>query len=188
MTGVRPARATTGRKPDGAITFRVGVRVAPVNGGGWLTVAPGAITLDVGRVTRGLSGVREIVHTDREVTLVTERLVPPWFNTSLMVSDGRTAARVSMPILARGKLRAALAEAGFEVRETATWFSTARAEPEPGRARPAGAQLPVPRWVLALGVVVAGAIAVLVVSHSPTFVAIAVASVLLTVVALLGSR
>ncbi|MEA2410962.1 MAG: hypothetical protein QOC77_1523 [Thermoleophilaceae bacterium] len=186
MTGVRPARTTTGRKPDGAVTFRVGVRMAPVNGGGRLTVAPGAITLDVGSVTRRLTGVREIVHTDREVTLVTARLVAPWFNTSLMVSDGRTAAQVSMPIFARGRLRAALDEAGFEVRETATWiFLAGRARAGP---RPAGAQLPVPRWVLALGVVVAGAIAVLVVSHSPTFVAIAVASVLLTVVALLGSR
>jgi hypothetical protein len=146
-------------------------------------VAPGAITLKVGRVTRGLSGVREIVQTDREVTLVTARLVAPWFNTSLMVSDGRTAAQVAMPILARGRLRAALDEAGFDVRETATWFSLARTQPEPGRARPAGAQLPVPRWVLALGVVLGGAIAVLVVSHSPAFVALVVASALLTVVA-----
>jgi hypothetical protein len=142
------------------------------------------MTLDVGRVTRRLSGVREIVHTDREVTLVTARLVPPWFNTSLMVSDGRTAAQVSMPILARGRLRAALDEAGFEVRETATWFSLAGEQPEPGRARPAGAQLPVPRWLLALGVVVAGAIAVLVVSHSPAFVGLAVAAALISVVAL----
>jgi hypothetical protein len=176
--------AATSRKPDTAATFRVGVWVAPVNGGGWLTVAPGAITLDAGRVTRGLSGVRRIVQTDREVTLVTARLVPPWFNTSLMVSDGRTAAQVSMPIGARGRLRAALDEAGFDVRETATWFSPARTQPEPGRPRPADAQLPVPRFVLALATVFGGAVAVLVVSHSPTFVAIVVASVLLSAVSL----
>jgi hypothetical protein len=147
--GMRAREHTLTRELDGAPTFRVGVRIAPVRGGGRLTVAPGAIVVDVGRATRALSRVREIVHTDGGVALVTARLVPPWFNTSLVVSDGRTSAQVALPIWARGRLRAALDDAGFDIRETTTWFSLTGGQPESGRPRPPGAQLAVPRSAIA---------------------------------------
>jgi hypothetical protein len=143
-------------------------------------VTPGALVVRPGGVTRELSGVREIVQTDRNVTVVTTRLVPPWFNISLAVSDGTTSAQVSTWIGARASLRAALNGAGFDVRETATWFSRANEEAAQGRARPSGAQLPIPRWAIAVSVVLGAAVAVLVVSHAPAFVALAVAAALIS--------
>ena len=155
-----------------------------VNGGGRLTVAPGAITLDVGRVTRSLSGVREIVHTDREVTLVTARLVPPWFNTSLVVSDGGTAAQVVTGIWMRARLCAALGNAGFDVRETTTSFSLAREGPDSRHSRPRGPQLPLPRLALAVAVVPTAVGVVLVVSQAPAFVGLVLVSTLISLATL----
>ena len=147
-------------------------------------MTPGAIVVDIGRATRGLSGVREIVQTDREVTLVTARLAPPWFNTSLAVSDGRTSAQVTTWIGARARLRAALNGAGFDVRETATWFSLAAEQSASDRSRPRGAQVPVPRWALAVATLVAAVVAVLVVSQAPVFVCLVLAAALISLVAL----
>ncbi len=100
------------------------------NGGGTLAIAPGRITLTAKGFTRRATGVAEVVHTARSVTLVKARLVPPWFNTALILhSDDDKAAIAGTWLGARARLRAALVDAGFEVREVSTWFSTSdRAE------------------------------------------------------------
>lgn len=106
-------------------TFRVGVRLAPVKGGGKLTVDPGGIVLETDRLTRSLSRVSRIVHTDRRVMLVKARLVPPWFNTSVLLHDDEASGYAVTWIGARNRLRAALKAAGFDVQEVTTWFSLA---------------------------------------------------------------
>jgi hypothetical protein len=57
--------------------FRVAVYLSAVGGGGMLIVSPGSIVLEMDRVTRAFGGVARIVHTDRDVAVVTARLVPP---------------------------------------------------------------------------------------------------------------
>ena len=105
------------------VTFRVGVRLPPVKGGGKLTVEQGAIVLETGRLTQSLSRISRIVHTDRQVTLVKARLVPPWFNTSLVLHDDETSGYAVTWFGARNRLRASLTAAGFDVQEVRTWFS-----------------------------------------------------------------
>ena len=109
-------------------TFRVGARihtrVGPLNGGGTLTIGPGKITLAMGRVTRAVSPVSEVVHVDPSVILVKARLLPPWFNTALLLRDGDRSASAVTWFRARPRLRAALREAGFAVDERSTWFAT----------------------------------------------------------------
>ena len=73
--------------------FRVGARVGRVNGGGTLTVGIGSLVFESDRLTRRLSGVRQIVHHGRRVVFVEARLVPPWFNTGLVL-EGDSQARV----------------------------------------------------------------------------------------------
>jgi hypothetical protein len=75
--------------------------------------------------------------------------------------------------------------AGFDVHETATWFSLANEKAAPGRSRPGGAQLPVPRWAIAVSVVLGAAVAVLVVSHAPAFVALVLAAAVTSLLPLL---
>jgi hypothetical protein len=109
----------------GLVTFRVGLRLPPVKGGGRLTVERGSIVLETDRVTRALSRVTRIVHTDRHVTLVKARLAPPWFNTALVLHDDDVSGYVVTWLGARDRLRDALRAAGFQVQEVTTWFSLA---------------------------------------------------------------
>jgi hypothetical protein len=108
---------------SGLVTFRVGVRLPPVKGGGTLTVEDRMIVLETDRPTRSLSRVSRIVHTDRQVMLVKARLVPPWFNTSLLLHDNETSGYAMTWLGARNRLRDSLRTAGFDVQEVTTWFS-----------------------------------------------------------------
>lgn len=106
-------------------TFRVGVGLASVKGGGKLIVEQGEIVLKTDRLTRLVSRVARIGHTDRRVMLVKARLVPPWFNTSVLLHDDDASGYAVTWIGARSRLRASLLEAGFDVEEVTTWFSLA---------------------------------------------------------------
>lgn len=106
-------------------TFRVGVRIPPVRGGGKLTVERGRIVLETGRLTRSLSRVQRIIHSEHRVVLVKARLVPPWFNTSLILHDDDASGYAVTWLGARARLRASLRAAGFDVEEVTTWFSVA---------------------------------------------------------------
>lgn len=110
---------------SGVVTFRVGVRLPPVKGGGKLTVEHGAIVLETDRPTRSLSRISRIVHTDRQVMLVKARLVPPWFNPSLVLHDDEASGYAMTWLGARNRLRESLKAAGFDVQEVTTWFSLA---------------------------------------------------------------
>ncbi len=123
--------------------FYVGVGIGPFVGGGKLTIAPGAIVLEPDRLTRSLIRVSRIVHTDRQVTLVKARLVPPWFSTSLVLHDRDASGYAATWLGARHRLRASLKDAGFDVQEIRTWFSLTgggAASSRVRRTRPKGAR------------------------------------------------
>ena len=169
-----------------ATRFRVGAEVKHVYGGGTLIVGPDAIVLECSRPTRAFSGVAQIVHTDRDVILVKPRLVPPWYNTSLVLHGKEGSGCAITSVLARQRLRNALTASGYDVREVTTVFSLHGA----GR-RNTSPQKEWPHWLsrrLRIGLtaasVVAAAGCVLVVSHAPVFIAVVVAGVVLNSVAL----
>jgi hypothetical protein len=85
-------------------------------------VEHGAIVLETGRPTRWLSSISRIVHTDRQVTLLKARLVPPWCNTSLLLHDDKAYGYATTWLGARNRLRDSLTAAGFEVQELTTRF------------------------------------------------------------------
>jgi len=86
-----------------------------------LTITPEAIVLEPGPLTRGYTKVDRLTHVGREVTMLKARWLPPFINTRLVIEDGDVVAMASMPGWFRGRLRRALREAGFEVRERFGW-------------------------------------------------------------------
>jgi hypothetical protein len=66
--------------------------------------------------------VSRVEHTDRTVTLIRTRLVPPWMNTSLVLRGHDRSAVATTWFGARRKLRGALRSAGFNIEEKAAWF------------------------------------------------------------------
>jgi hypothetical protein len=94
-----------------------------VRGGGRLIIEPGSLILELDRMTGTLSGVRRLVHTAPEVTIVHARWLPPWFNTAVLLSDGTLRGHASTWFGARRRLRVALTGAGFDVTDIETRMS-----------------------------------------------------------------
>lgn len=113
------ASASESRLPA---VFTVGAGVGMVRGGGRLTIDRGAVTLEPGTLTSRLSGVGRIAHTDDAVFVLKARLVPPWFNTSVLVHEGESSAHVVVPLWLRRRLLETLKAAGFRPTEVSTWF------------------------------------------------------------------
>lgn len=130
-----PVRSSDMAEGAEAERFRVGASFRWVAGGGTLVVSPGSIVLEADRPTRAFGGAARIVHTDRDVVVVTARLIPPWFNTSLRIHDDHESARVITWVGARRRLSASLRRSGFNVREATTWISR-----DMGPIRPSGAR------------------------------------------------
>lgn len=87
------------------------------HGGGRLTITRTEIDVELGSLSRRFTGIDRFRHTNRRVTMLKARLVPPWFNTRLVIEEGDQVALVSLPGWSRGRLRRALRAAGFEVDE-----------------------------------------------------------------------
>jgi hypothetical protein len=103
-------------------TFTVGAGIGAVKGGGKLTVEPGALTFEPGWATRRLSGLARLVHTECSVIILKARLVPPWFDTSLLLHDHEASAYVVLPRWSRRRLLRSLMAAGFQPSEVSTWL------------------------------------------------------------------
>ena len=95
--------------------FIVGLTANYLNGGGRLIVAPGYLEVRSTRLTKRFSGVKSVRHHGSNVDLYTARLVPPWFNCSVIVSDGQRSVLGCFPIWTRKHVAMALQEAGFNV-------------------------------------------------------------------------
>lgn len=102
--------------------FQVGAVVGYANGGGRLVLATGSATLVPGPITRRASGQSEYLHSDKQIVLVTARLLPPWMNTHLVLVAGSKTVLAGLPGWSRRRLRRALARYGFEVVERKTLF------------------------------------------------------------------
>ena len=72
-------------------------------------------------MTRGLGEPTRLDHGERDITLVTGRLCPPWANTFLFLRDKASTARIAAPMPARRSLRRALRKTGVTVHEQGSW-------------------------------------------------------------------
>lgn len=104
-------------------TFRGGATVGAATGGGTLMVGPRSLVLEPGPMTRRHSGIDRLAHDRSAVTVITSRLLPPHMNTRLLIEAGEAVAIAALPGWFRPRLRRALHEAGFEVREQRRWLS-----------------------------------------------------------------
>ncbi|HVA08113.1 MAG TPA: hypothetical protein VNG12_15355 [Acidimicrobiales bacterium] len=100
--------------------FAVGVVLGTVAGAGRLVVAPGKLELKTGSITGRLSHVDGVEHAGSRVTAYTARLLPPWMNCSVVVSDWERSALATFPLWMRRRLLSVLREDGFEVTLRAT--------------------------------------------------------------------
>ena len=121
---VDSAKHSLGGREASAVRFKVGVTIGRASGGGSLTVEPGKIVLSPDPLLQRVFTIGPVVQTHPSAVVLRPRLAPPWFNTHLQVvgEDGRRGV-ASTTAVARPKLRAALADAGFAVTETRTWFA-----------------------------------------------------------------
>jgi hypothetical protein len=102
--------------------FTVGVTTARATAGGHLHIAPNVLTCELGPVARRISGFTEVAHSGSGVTVYRARLVPPWFNVSVLVGDNHRRIRASLPLLHFRRLVSSLEAAGFVVEVKRTWL------------------------------------------------------------------
>ena len=92
-------------------------------GGGRLTIAPGQLVWKRDRVLRFLTGEDTISHVGSRVTVVRARLLPPLFNTAVIVVGRGGYVRVLTRYGRHRKVIAALHAAGFELEVRRTWMT-----------------------------------------------------------------
>src|SRR5687767_10383107 len=112
--------------------FQVGASVplpdgggSKAHGGGRLTVARDAVVLDAGPLTRRSTKIDRVVHTKREVVILTRRFALPYLNTKVVVDGGDVVAFAGMAGWARRSLREALLEGGYKIDERRSWAAWA---------------------------------------------------------------
>ena len=94
--------------------FTVGVAArGGVRGGGTLTIRSGRLECQLGRASRSVSGVERIRHEGMTVDVYRARLVPFWFNVSVVIDDGHAAMLASKSAFGLRGLEATLTEARF---------------------------------------------------------------------------
>jgi hypothetical protein len=91
-------------------------------GGGWLTIAPGTVEFEFDRISGALFG-RGVVRAVPPVVMVTARLLPPGFNSGLVIHGETRSVRVLMWTGDRGSVLKRLAAANVPVVERRTWVS-----------------------------------------------------------------
>lgn len=96
-----------------------------VHGGGWLIVTPDAVELRPGPLTRRATKVHRVVHTNREVVLLTRRFALPYLNTKVRLDGGDVVAFAGLPGWQRKRLRDALREGGYKIVEPRSWAAWA---------------------------------------------------------------
>jgi hypothetical protein len=104
----------------------VGVTAGRYHGGGHLYIAPKALTCRLGSLAKRVSDFEEVSHTGGSVQIYVARLVPPWFNVSVLVDDGTRRIRASVPRPRLRRLVTSLQQASFDVQITRTWLDRGR--------------------------------------------------------------
>jgi hypothetical protein len=102
-------------------SFAVGVTTTGISGGGHLRVAPNVLVCELGPAVRKISGVVSVRHKDNCVHIYKARLIPFWFNASVLITDGQTKVGASMWSFGLRTLTRVLKEADFDVVLHRTW-------------------------------------------------------------------
>src|ERR1700722_4168527 len=102
--------------------FKVGVTTSKASGGGRLQVEQHSVVCELGPVNRKVSGLSTVKQYGARIDIYVAKLVPPWFNVSVPISDGENLVRASMWLPGLRKLREALSSAGFQVSVHRTWL------------------------------------------------------------------
>lgn len=103
-------------------SFAVGVTTTGISGGGHLRVAPNVLICELGPAARKISGIVSVRQTDNHVHIYKARLIPFWFNVSVLITDGHTKVGASMWSIGLRTLTRVLKDAGFVVELHRTWF------------------------------------------------------------------
>ncbi len=104
------------------VKFWAGARIERGRTSGCLTIDRGELSLTL--LALPWAAPRPpIVHTAAEVRVLRARLIPPWFNTHVLVESNRGTASVALPAWTRRKLIASLKAAGLVVREEKRWIA-----------------------------------------------------------------
>jgi hypothetical protein len=101
--------------------FVAGVELYNISGGGHLLIGPHHLELRTGPGTKRISGIEQIIHQGAEVSAYRARAIPPWFNFSFFISDGKQTGLASFPGWKRKRMTNALLQAGFRVKENVSW-------------------------------------------------------------------
>lgn len=164
--------------------FRVSAHIGGVWGGGMLSISADAIEFQASRSTRAFSSGSGVLHRGRTVTLVRARFMPPWYDTGLLLTgDGGSAVAIT-PLWVRRDLKAALERAGYEVNEVVTRLSLRGIGSVPAPDGTGGGTSGKRRAWFAVGTVLAGIGAVVLLWQYPLLLALVVVSVTATLVAL----
>ena len=94
-------------------------------GRGTLLITPGAILFVASAVTTRITGVTEVLHCDRAVTITKSRLAAPWANTFVIVHGDGIYVRLGVAGTARRELRRALSESEVDLHEASSWRAPA---------------------------------------------------------------
>jgi hypothetical protein len=110
------------KSPDSDLgrEFLVGAVLHNVAGGGHLRIAPGYLELRPGPISERVSKVEAIRHGTLDVVLYRARLLPPWMNCALVLSDGEHTGLATFAGWMKRRIAKALADAGFHVVEKLT--------------------------------------------------------------------
>jgi hypothetical protein len=105
-------------------TFHVAVDAGGFYGGrGNLEIASGSLVCRLNRVMSSLTGISLIEQRDSPVSITVARLIPFWFNVSVVMEDRQNRIRLFLWIFGLRALHETLEAAGFEVKIRRTWFS-----------------------------------------------------------------
>jgi hypothetical protein len=92
-------------------------------GPGYLDIASGCVTFRASTVLARLSRVESVEHVGSRVTVVRARLLPPGFNTALLIVGRERFVRVLLWYGKRAPVLRALSNAGFRLDERRTWLT-----------------------------------------------------------------
>jgi hypothetical protein len=120
-----------GSRNLGERRFSVGVAArGGIRAGGTLIIRAGVLECQLGRAARAVSGVERVQHAGTTVDVYRARLVPFWFNVSVVIDDGETAMLASTSAFGLHALQQALTKAGFQVRTHRAWTYRGLRSPE----------------------------------------------------------
>jgi hypothetical protein len=92
-------------------------------GGGHLTISHRSLVLEPTRLLRMFTSVERVIHDKSAVTVIGTRLMPPLFNTSVVVEGQNVTGIATTWPGSRRRLLTELQSAGFEPQLTKAWFS-----------------------------------------------------------------